>query len=250
MEDYGLFEQILLMLIGAVVGTALFRRLKLPPILAYLALGALIGPFAMQLSHPGNMALLSEMGVVFLLFMLGLEFSLPKMIAMRRTVLGLGSAQVLLTSLVFIGMSLLMGMDLNASIVIAGALALSSTAIVTKELIRMQHLSEPHGQLSFGILLFQDIAAVIFLILVPALGTNAVEDNAEPLWLVFMQGGGLLLALLFLGHKLLPALFNEIARERSDELFVLVALVTAMGAAWLTHTQQDYQWRWAVFWLA
>ncbi len=235
MEDYGLFEQILLMLIGAVVGTALFRRLKLPPILAYLALGALIGPFAMQLSHPGNMALLSEMGVVFLLFMLGLEFSLPKMIAMRRTVLGLGSAQVLLTSLVFIGMSLLMGMHLNASIVIAGALALSSTAIVTKELIRMQHLSEPHGQLSFGILLFQDIAAVIFLILVPALGTSAVEDNAEPLWLVFMQGGGLLLALLFLGHKLLPALFNEIARERSDELFVLVALVTAMGAAWLTH---------------
>lgn len=233
-ESYGLFEQILLIFIGAVVATTLFRRLKLPAILAYLAMGALIGPFALQVAQPDQMALLSELGVVFLLFMLGLEFSLPKMIAMRKTVLGLGSAQVITTSAIFIGLSLIMGMELAPSIVLAGALALSSTAIVTKELIRLQQLGQPHGQLSFGILLFQDIAAVIFLILVPALGTSTTESNESIIW-PLLQGAGLLLLLLILGHKILPALFNEVARERSDELFVLVALVTAMTAAWITH---------------
>lgn len=234
-ESYGLFEQILLILIGAVVATTLFRRLKLPAILAYLAMGALIGPFAIGLANPSDMALLSELGVVFLLFMLGLEFSLPKMIAMRKTVLGVGSAQVVITSAIFVGMSLFMGMDLNASIVLAGALALSSTAIVTKELMSRQQLGQPHGQLSFGILLFQDIAAVIFLILVPALGVKNDPSSDESLLWPLVQGASLLLLLLILGHKVLPALFNEIARERSDELFVLVALVTAMAAAWITH---------------
>ena len=234
-ESYGLFEQILLILIGAVVATTLFRRLKLPAILAYLAMGALIGPFAIGLANPSDMALLSELGVVFLLFMLGLEFSLPKMIAMRKTVLGVGSAQVVITSAIFVGMSLFMGMDLNASIVLAGALALSSTAIVTKELMSRQQLGQAHGQLSFGILLFQDIAAVIFLILVPALGVKNDPSSDESLLWPLVQGASLLLLLLILGHKVLPALFNEIARERSDELFVLVALVTAMAAAWITH---------------
>ena len=234
-ESYGLFEQILLILIGAVVATTVFRRFKLPAILAYLAMGALIGPFAIGFADPKDMALLSELGVVFLLFMLGLEFSLPKMISMRKTVLGVGSAQVVITSAIFVGMSLLLGMDLNASIVLAGALALSSTAIVTKELISRQQLGQPHGQLSFGILLFQDIAAVIFLIVVPALGVSGTTESDESLVWTLIEGGSLLLLLLILGHKVLPALFNEIARERSDELFVLVALVTAMAAAWITH---------------
>ena len=233
--EHSLFEQLLLILVAAVVATTLFRRLNLPPILAYLSIGALIGPFALGYAQPEQMALMSELGVVFLLFMLGLEFSLPKMIAMRHTVLGLGSLQVITTSVCLIGIGLSLGLDISSAIVVAGALALSSTAIVTKELLRLNQLTEPHGQVAFGILLFQDIAAVVFLIIVPTLGVSPGGESGEPLWLALLQGAGMLLALLFLGRTLLPALFHEVGQARSDELFVLVALVTALAAAWLTH---------------
>lgn len=233
--EHSLFEQLLLILVAAVVATTLFRRINLPPILAYLSIGALVGPYALGYAAPEEMALMSELGVVFLLFMLGLEFSLPKMIAMRDTVLGLGALQVVSTTAVMIAAGLGLGLPLSSAIVVAGALALSSTAIVTRELLRLNQLSEPHGQLSFGILLFQDIAAVIFLIIVPTLGSGDTEAASEPLWLALLQGAGLLAVLLFLGRTLLPALFHEIGHSRSDELFVLVALVTALAAAWLTH---------------
>lgn len=232
--EHSLFEQLLLILVAAVVATTLFRRINLPPILAYLSIGALIGPFALGYADPHEMHLMSELGVVFLLFMLGLEFSLPKMIAMRHTVLGVGSMQVLLTTAILVAVCLSFGLSLNTSIVIAGALALSSTAIVTRELMRVGQLSEKHGQLAFGILLFQDIAAVAFLILVPSLAETSSEA-AMPLWLALLQGAGLLLLLMLLGRTLLPALFHEIGHSRSEELFVLVALVTALAAAWLTH---------------
>jgi len=232
--EHSLFEQLLLILVAAVVATTLFRRINLPPILAYLSIGALIGPFALGYADPHEMELMSELGVVFLLFMLGLEFSLPKMIAMRHTVLGIGSMQVLLTSALLIAAGLALGLSLSTALIIAGALALSSTAIVTRELLRVGQLSEKHGQLAFGILLFQDIAAVAFLILVPSLGESS-GDAELPMWLALLQGTGLLMLLMLLGRTLLPALFHEIGHARSDELFVLVALVTALAAAWLTH---------------
>lgn len=232
--EHSLFEQLLLILVAAVVATTLFRRIHLPPILAYLSIGALVGPYALGYADPQEMHLMSELGVVFLLFMLGLEFSLPKMIAMRQTVLGVGSMQVLVTTLVLILVGLLLGLSFSSAIVIAGALALSSTAIVTRELLRLGQLSQKHGQLAFGILLFQDIAAVAFLILVPSLAESSAEATM-PLWLALVQGAGLLLLLMLLGRTLLPALFHEIGHARSEELFVLVALVTALAAAWLTH---------------
>jgi len=232
--EHSLFEQLLLILVAAVVATTLFRRIHLPPILAYISIGALIGPFALGYAQPGEMALMSELGVVFLLFMLGLEFSLPKMISMRQTVLGIGSLQVAITTALLVAVGMAFGLSLSTAIVIAGALALSSTAIVTRELLRLNQLSEKHGQLAFGILLFQDIAAVAFLILVPSLGDTGSEQSS-PLWLALVQGAALLLFLMLLGRTLLPALFHEIGHARSDELFVLVALVTALAAAWLTH---------------
>ncbi|WP_432698010.1 cation:proton antiporter [Marinobacterium sp. YM272] len=233
--EHSLFEQLLLILVGAVIATTLFRRLNMPPILAYIAVGVVIGPFALQMADPHEMELMSELGVVFLLFMLGLEFSLPRMIAMRRLVFGLGALQVAMTTVALILISLALGIDLNSGIVIAGALALSSTAVVTRELLRLNQLSAPHGQISFGILLFQDLAAVFFLIIVPVLGSNGGEVNSEELFMSLLQGAGLLLVLLVLGRTVLPALFKEIARSRSDELFVLMALVTALAAAWITH---------------
>lgn len=233
--EHSLFEQLLLILVGAVVATTLFRRLNMPPILAYIAVGVVIGPYALQMADPHKMELMSELGVVFLLFMLGLEFSLPRMIAMRRLVFGLGALQVAMTAVALILISLALGIDINSAIVIAGALALSSTAVVTRELLRLNQLSAPHGQISFGILLFQDLAAVFFLIIVPVLGSNGGQINSDELFLSLLQGAGLLLVLLVLGRTILPALFKEIARSRSDELFVLMALVTALAAAWITH---------------
>ncbi|KEA63204.1 Glutathione-regulated potassium-efflux system protein KefB [Marinobacterium lacunae] len=233
--EHPLFEQLLLILVGAVIATTVFRRFNLPPILAYLAIGALLGPYALQVTDPHQMTLMSELGVVFLLFMLGLEFSLPRMIAMRKLVFGLGSLQVILTTLVLILISIAFGIEFRGAIVIAGALALSSTAIVTRELLRLNQLSAPHGQLSFGILLFQDLAAVFFLIVVPVLGSDGGNIDTDTLLLSLLQGAGLLLLLMVLGRTVLPALFHEIARSRSDEMFVLMALVTALAAAWLTH---------------
>lgn len=155
------FEQLLIILCGSVLATTLFRRINLPPLLAYLCVGALIGPYAVGIIQDvHSIELLSELGVVFLLFMLGLEFSLTKMMGMRRAVFGLGSLQVACTSLALVALSLWFDLPLVTALVIAGALSLSSTAIVSRELIQRNELETPHGQLSVGTLIFQDLAAV------------------------------------------------------------------------------------------
>lgn len=231
----GFFEQFILILGAAVLATALFRRIHLPPILAYIFVGIALGPSAFGLLEDSDtIHLLSELGVVFLLFMLGLEFSLPRMLAMRRIVLGMGSMQVAITSAALVTAALMLGQNLAAALVIAGALALSSTALVTRELIRHSELEQPHGRISVGILLFQDLAAVFFLILIPTLqGGHSI--NSEQLLLALTEGAFLLVLLLVFGRTILPLLFHEVAHSRSAELFVLTSLVAALTAAWLTH---------------
>lgn len=234
--EQGFFHQFLTIIATAVVVISLFRRIGLPPILAYLSVGTLLGPYALGLvSNDAGIALLSELGVVFLLFMLGLEFSLPRMIAMRRTVFGLGSIQVLATTALIMGLATAAGLPFAASLVVAGALALSSTAIVTRELIRRNEINAPHGRLSVGILIFQDLAAVFFLILVPTLGSDNTSVNLQTLVPTLLEGAAILVALLMFGRTVLPRLLNEVAKSRSDELFVLTTLVAALTAAWLTH---------------
>ncbi|UTW13949.1 cation:proton antiporter domain-containing protein [Marinobacterium rhizophilum] len=234
--EQGFFHQFLTIIAAAVVVISLFRRLGLPPILGYVCVGTLLGPYALGLvSNDDSIALLSELGVVFLLFMLGLEFSLPRMIAMRRTVFGLGSLQVLGTTALIMGLATLAGLPFAASLIVAGALALSSTAIVTRELIGRSEINALHGRLSVGILIFQDLAAVFFLILVPTLGSDHSSLDLQALIPTLLQGGAILVVLLVFGRTLLPRLLNEVAKSRSDELFVLTTLVAALTAAWLTH---------------
>lgn len=231
----GFFEQFILILGAAVLATTLFRRIQLPPILAYIFVGMSLGPFALGIvENSETILLLSELGVVFLLFMLGLEFSVPRMIAMRRIVLGMGSIQVTITSSLLVIISLFIGLSFTTALVIAGALALSSTALVTRELIRHNELEQVHGRISIGILLFQDLAAVFFLILIPTLH-GGQEINPDQLILALVEGGFLLVLLLVFGRTILPLLFHEVARSRSAELFVLTSLVAALAAAWLTH---------------
>ena len=231
------FNQVMIILGGSVVATTLLRRLRLPPVLGYLLVGLMIGPYAFQLiPDPADLHFLSEFGLVFLLFSLGLEFSLAKMNALRRTVFGLGSAQMLVCSIFFWALlHLVLGLSSEASLIIAGALALSSTAIVTQELTRWNELNSNHGHSAIGVLLFQDLAAVIFLIMIPALAGTSDNSFSLAIGLILLKGLALFAAMLAVGKWLMPFIFHEISKTRSEELFVMTVLLVALTAAWVTH---------------
>ncbi|HBC57454.1 MAG TPA: hypothetical protein DCZ03_09855, partial [Gammaproteobacteria bacterium] len=236
MENH-FFEELLAIMGVSLVATVVLQRLKMPNIVAYIIAGALIGPHVLSwVKQPEEFAFLAEFGVVFLLFSLGLEFSLPKLIALRRVVFVLGGIQVLFCGVVFGAAVYAWGASLYTSVVIAGALALSSTAIVTKELSSLRQVHSRQGQLSIGVLLFQDLAAVLLLILVPVLAGNETESLGITLGWALLKGLSLMVALLSVGKWILPHLYHEVARARSEEVFVLSTLVIVMLAAWVTHS--------------
>lgn len=234
--EYSIFNEIMILLVAAVLVVTLFHRLKLPAVLAYLFIGTVIGPYGLAwIPANEDTRLLAEFGVVFLLFSVGLEFSVDQLIAMRRAVLGLGGAQVGLTTvLVMIGGTLL-GFSPAAAFVSGGILALSSTAIVIKLLKEKMELSSRHGRLALGILLFQDLAVIPFLILIPALAGHGEHSIAWEMILALVKGGIVVIVMLAIGYWLLRPLFRVIAASRSSELFTLTVLLTALAAAWVTH---------------
>ena len=230
------FEELVAIMSTALLTTVLLQRLRLPNIIAYLLAGSLVGPHVFGwVQDPGEFAFLAEFGVVFLLFSLGLEFSLPRLIALRASVFGLGGIQVSFCTLVFGGAVWWWGASLEAAITIAGALALSSTAIVTKQLSLQRQVHTRHGRLAVGVLLFQDIAAVLFLILVPVLAGDTTTSLATAIMWALSKGILLVALLLSVGRWLLPPLYKEVARANSEEVFALSTLVIVMLAAWVTH---------------
>jgi len=231
------FEILLITLGVAVVIVTILRRLHLPPLLGYIIAGALVGPYGLGFLEDGEqMRYIAEFGVVFLLFMIGLELSLPKLIAMRRPLLGLGGMQVLICTGLVILVSQFLGLPWPATIAISGALALSSTAIGTKQLIEQDELHQPHGKLALSILLFQDLAAVPFLIIIPAMAAtnNADGSITQTLLITLVIGSGIFVLMLAAGRWLLRPLFHLIASSRSSELFMLAALLIVLGSAFLT----------------
>lgn len=231
-----MLDQVLILLAASVVAVTVLRRFNLPPILGYLSVGIVVGPFGLAwLSDTDDTHLLAEFGVVFLLFTLGLEFSLTKLVAMRRAVLGLGGAQVLASTLAIGATGLLFGLGWEIAVVLGGALAMSSTAIVVKQLSDQSELGTPHGRLAVGVLLFQDIAFIPFLILIAALSGAGDSSIAWELGVAFLKGVIVFAAMLGIGHWLLRPLFHEIAHTRSPELFTLTVLLVSIAAAWLTH---------------
>jgi CPA2 family monovalent cation:H+ antiporter-2 len=235
-------ELTLLLLGSAVLGVVAFRMMHLPPMLGYLAVGILLGPHAMGLAEQSHATeLLGEFGVVFLMFSIGLEFSLPKLMAMRSIVFGLGMAQVGLT----IVATMLFGwavqfvlpptiqLGWQASFALGGALAMSSTAIVVKLLTERLELESEHGRKIIGILLFQDLAVVPLLILIPALAQNPA-DLPKTLALAGLKAAVVLLLLLVLGQKMMRKWFTIVVMRRSQELFMLNLLLVTLGAAWIT----------------
>ncbi|HLD08500.1 MAG TPA: cation:proton antiporter, partial [Methylophilaceae bacterium] len=209
---------ILILLTSSVCMVALFRALRLPAMLAYFLVGLALGPqtFGILPNTEANREL-AEFGIVFLMFSIGLEFSLPQLYAMRRTVLGMGGAQVAITLAVAMGVGWFIGLDWPAAFVIGAALTMSSTAIVSKILAERVDLNSRHGRLSIGVLLFQDIAVVPILVLIPALAAQS-GDLMNVLGISLLKATAMLLALFLFGKRLVNPWFGLVARQRSREL--------------------------------
>eukprot|EP01041_Mallomonas_annulata_P017911 gene17911-36591_t len=234
-------ELTLLLLGSAVLGVVAFRMMHLPPMLGYLTVGILIGPHALGLAEQSAAShILAEFGVVFLMFSIGLEFSLPKLMAMRGIVFGLGMAQVgaTIAATMLLGWLLawqLPGINISwqASFALGGALAMSSTAIVVKMITERLELESEHGRKIMGILLFQDLAVVPLLILIPSLAKNP-DDLLETLAWAGGKAVIVLVLLLFIGQKIMRKWFTIVVKQRSQELFMLNLLLITLGAAWIT----------------
>ncbi len=235
-------ELTLLYLLAAVLGVVACRSLKLPPMLGYLVAGVLIGPNALGLSQDAEAVRhLGEFGVVFLMFVIGLEFNLPKLRAMRSHVFGLGLFQVVLTiTLATLGMLLLVWlaptlwrMSWQAALALSGALAMSSTAILVKLMAERLELDSEHGKRVMGVLLFQDLAVVPLLVLIPALGSKP-ETLLMALGVATLKAAALIALLLAGGQRVMRWWLTLVARRRSEELFVLNLLLITLGLAWLT----------------
>lgn len=231
-----MFANLLIILASSLVVIALFRRLRLPPVLGYLCVGLAVGPSALNwVNDSEDLPDLAELGVVFLLFSLGLEFSLSKMLALRQVVFGLGSLQVLCCTLLLGGLLALLGMSPTPALLLGAGLALSSTAIVSKELTSLGEIFSSHGQNAIGVLLFQDVVAVLLLTLVPVFAGNSEHAWYWALPMTLGKTLVLFFGLLLASRWLLPRLFREVAASHSAELFVLLALVIVLLTAWLTH---------------
>ncbi|MBP6897586.1 MAG: cation:proton antiporter [Gammaproteobacteria bacterium] len=236
------FELTLLYLLAAVLGVVGCRSLKLPPMLGYLVAGVLIGPHAFALAQDSDgVRHLGEFGVVFLMFVIGLEFSLPKLRAMRQHVFGLGLLQVALTMLLATAGALALArllpdpwrMSWQTALALSGALAMSSTAIVVKLMAERLELESEHGRRVMGVLLFQDLAVVPLLVLIPALGAPP-EALLRGLGLALIKATALIGLLLYGGPRVMRWWLTLVARRRSEELFMLNLLLVTLGLAWLT----------------
>jgi CPA2 family monovalent cation:H+ antiporter-2 len=228
-------SQVLILLLASVLVLALTRRIGMPAILGYLIVGIVLGPFAFAvLPNGAQTQAIAQIGVVFLLFTLGLEFSFPRMVAMRREVFGLGSAQTIAVgaagALAIHGI----GVAWPSAIVAGGALAMCSTAIVLQQLGDQDELNSTHGRLSFAVLLFQDLAFVPLLALATVQAQGHTESGAALLLRLVALGLLALIAVLAIGRWLLRPLLYEIAHSRLRELFTLTALLIVLTAAWIT----------------
>jgi len=229
-------SDVLILLGLSVVAVALLRRIHLPPILGYLFVGVIAGPHALGwITDSDAIHLLGEAGVVFLLFMIGLEISIPQLLAMRHAVVGFGGAQVVLTTLAVTAIGWWSGIGWEGALVVGGALALSSTAIVARQLTEQLELQSRHGRLALGILLFQDLAVVPFLVIIPILGGQAESGVGLALGVALAKGVAVVVGLLLAGRRLLRPLFHWVAAAHSVELFTLTVLLVALASSSITH---------------
>ena len=235
----------LLYLVAAVAGVVVCRSLKLPPMLGYLAVGVLIGPNALALAKDtASIRYLAEFGVVFLMFVIGLEFNLPKLRSMRNLVFGLGLLQVLISVAgtmagnyaldhLFDWLGIRWDLSWQGALVLGAAMAMSSTAIVVKLMAERLELESEHGRRVIAVLIFQDLAVVPLLVLIPALDGSG-REMVTSLGLATLKAAVLLGLLFWGGQKGMRWWLTLVARRKSDELFMLNLLLVTLGLAWLT----------------
>ena len=212
------------------LAVVIFRRFNLPPVLGYLLVGSLIGPHALNLMEDVTRAqYLAEFGVVFLMFSIGLEFSLPKLYAMKRIVFGLGLLQVLLSVALIGGIVISFGLSWQLGVALGGVFAMSSTAVLTKLLAERMQLDSAHGREVMGVLLFQDLAVVPLLVLIPSL-SQPPEKLAMMLGVALLKAIVVLAVILVFGQQLMRKWFHFVARAKSSEVFCAECFVDYAGA--------------------
>ncbi len=224
----------LLLLGTSVLAVVICRRADLPPVLGYLLVGSIIGPHALNLMDDMHrVEYLAEFGVVFLMFSIGLEFSLSKLYAMKRIVFGLGLLQVAISMLLIAGLVMLAGIHWQLGIALGGVFAMSSTAVLTKLLAERMQFDTTHGREILGVLLFQDLAVVPLLVIIPSL-TQPPEKLAMLIGIALLKAVVVLAVILVFGQKLMRRWFHFVARAKSSEVFVLNVLLVTLGLATLT----------------
>jgi glutathione-regulated potassium-efflux system protein KefB len=234
MHGQGNLELFLIFLIAAVVAVPLFRRLGLGAVLGYLVAGVLMGPFGWRLvKDPASTLAFSELGVVMLLFVIGLELSPSRLWVMRRSVFGVGGLQVAVTALLIGAATALMGLGWKTNLVIGLGLALSSTAVGLQLLAERKELTSGYGRLAFAILLFQDLAAIPLLALIPLLGVAKASAQSGPPFDAILRALGMIAVVVIGGRLLLRQLFRAVAWTKMGEVFTATSLLVVVGTAWL-----------------
>ncbi len=230
-----MLNEVLILLFFSVIGVAVFRRLNFPSVLGYLVVGMLAGQHALGLIHDSHaIEQIAEIGVVFLLFTIGLEVSIPRLIAMRKIVFGIGSVQVVVSTLSTIAIGMWLGLSWQAAFAVGGALTMSSTAIAVKQLTEQRELHSRHGNIALGVLLFQDLAVVPFLVLIPIFAAPEAGSTLLPILYALAKGAFAFMVIYFTGQYLLRPAIRAVASMHSSELFTLFILLVALLAAWLT----------------
>ncbi|HVY04349.1 MAG TPA: monovalent cation:proton antiporter-2 (CPA2) family protein [Burkholderiales bacterium] len=221
-------------LAAAVVTVPLFRRFRLGAVLGYLAAGVVIGPFGLRfISAVDNVMHFAELGVVLLLFVIGLELQPSRLWVLRRSVFGLGSAQVLATGAVVGAIAMATGLDFDGALVVGLGLAMSSTAFVLQILAERGQLTARHGRSSFAILLFQDLAVIPLLALIPLLGTGDAHPTGGDAWLAALKAIAVIVAVIAGGRYLLRPVLKTIASSGIQEIFTAASLLVVIGTSLL-----------------
>lgn len=245
-----LLREIILFLALAGLLIPLLARLRINPVLGFLAFGTLIGPYGLAsfaaqwpwlswltFARPEDVEFLAELGVIFLMFMIGLDMSMQRLWSMRRLVFGLGGLQVVLTAAAIGLLAARFGNGVEASVILGVVLAFSSTAIIMQLLIQRRELGTPLGQSAFAILLCQDLAVVPLLVLISILGSSTAEGSfAFLLASATLKGVLTVVALYLIGRRVVRPLFHQIAADRQADTFTALTLLTTLGVAALTYS--------------
>ena len=237
--ELGLIANILIVFAVALVVGMIFNRIKVPPLVAFILTGAIVGPYGISIiKGQDQVAMLAELGIILLLFTIGLEFSFKDLWKIRALAIVGGALQVVLSFAFFCGLAFIMGLSVNQAILMGFLFSLSSTAIVLKLLHQRGEMDSPHGSIALGILIFQDLMAIPMIMAIPFLASIPQLDptpllSPDALFNLVVDDLIIVLILVALAKWVIPRLLHEIARTRNQELFLLVVILTCFGVAWM-----------------